>query len=101
MARKPLRAATEADAQAEVEKAAKPKTLIEAIESGTYLEVLVAQRRQMADDVKSTTGPALAALHRQIATHSKEIAALQVAEAEEAAENAEAADDEPFGADAI
>lgn len=104
MARKSttLRAATEADAQAEAEKAKKPKTLLEAIESGTYLEILVAQRTQMVKDLSSATGPALAALHRQIALLSKEIDALQVAEAEEARENADAAvEDEAFDADAI
>ena len=79
----------------------KPKTLTEAVESGTYLEVLVAQRRQMVDDVKAATGPALAALHRQIALHSKEIAALQLAAAQEAAESVDEVADEAFDVSAL
>ena len=71
----------------------KPKSLTEAIESGTYLEILQAQRRQMVLDVKDERGPARAALHRQIALHSKEIAGLQAAADQEANEDAEAADE--------
>jgi len=63
---------------------AKPKTLAQAIESGTYLEILCAQRRQMVSDLANANGPALAALHRQIALHSKEIEALEAASSEEA-----------------
>lgn len=78
----------------------KPKTLSEAVESGTYLEILEAQRRQMVDDLKTTTGPALAALHRQIALHSKEIAALQAAAKVEANEDAQT-EDAAFDASAV
>ena len=78
----------------------KPKTLTEAVESGTYLEILEAQRRQMVVDVKDERGPARAALHRQIALHSKEIAGLQAAADQEANEDAEAAD-EPFDTKAL
>lgn len=95
-AKRSLRVATEEDAQPQEP----PATLAEAVESGTYLEILSAQRRQMVEDVKSAKGPALAALHRQIALHSKEIAALQVADAEQAAEDAEVAD-EAFDAEAL
>ena len=94
-AKRPLRVATEADA-----KPPKPLTLAESVESGTYLEILQAQRRQMVSDVADATGPALAALHRQIAMHSKEIAALLVAAKEEADESAEVAD-APFDSEAI
>ena len=94
-AKRTLRVATEADA-----KPAKPLTLAEAIDSGTYLEILKAQRRQMVADVKDANGPALAALHRQIALHSKEIAALDTAADQEAAEDAEVAD-EAFDAEAL
>jgi hypothetical protein len=90
-----LRVATEADA-----KRAKPKTLAEAVEGDDYLEILIAQRRVMIRDVAEVGGPAKAALHRQIALHSKEIAGLQAAAAEEAAEDAEAAD-EPFDSEAL
>lgn len=89
-----LRAVTETDAPP------KAKTLIEAVESGTYLEVLVAQRRQMVSDVANATGPALAALHRQIALHSKEIAALQASAKQEADENGDVPD-EAFDASAV
>lgn len=89
-----LRVATEAD------KPAKPKTLAEAVEGGTYLEILTAQRRQMVVDVSSATGPALAALHRQIALHSKEIASLEASAKQEADESAEVAD-EAFTAEAL
>ncbi len=90
----PLRAVTPGD------QPAKPKTLAEAAEAGTYLEILVAQRREMIRDVKDMQGPAKAALHRQIALHSKEIAALQAAAEQEALEGVEA-DDEPFSAEAL
>lgn len=88
-AKRTLRVATEADA----EKAKKPKTLAEAIDGGTYLEILLAQRREMIRDVRDVTGPAKAALHRQIALCSKEIAALEAEAEQEAAEDAEAADE--------
>lgn len=71
-----------------------PKTLAEAIETGTYLEILTAQRREMVRDVRDATGPALAALHRQIALLSKEIAALKVEAKQEADEDDEAPDEE-------
>ena len=77
-----------------------PKTLAQAAEGGNYLEILIAQRREMIRDVAGEKGPAKAALHRQIALHSKEIAALQAAAEQEAAESAEA-DDEAFDAEAL
>lgn len=79
-----------------------PKTLAQAVEGDDYLAILIAQRREMVRDVQDAKGPAKAALHRQIASHSKEIAALQAAAAEEAAEDAEGAPgDEAFDASAI
>lgn len=81
---------------------AKPKTLVEAVEGDDYLAILIAQRREMVRDVRDEKGPAKAALHRQIALHSKEIAALQAAAAEEATEDAEGAiEDEAFDAEAL
>lgn len=101
--RAPLRAVTEQDAAAAAKpKRTRPKTLAQAAENGTYLEILVAQRREMIRDVKSASGPAKAAIYRQIALASKEIAALEAAAAEEAAEDAEAdATDEDFSAEAL
>jgi hypothetical protein len=95
--RVPLRVATEADVKPEK---VKPKTLAEAIEEGSYLEILVAQRREMIRDVREVTGPAKAALHRQIALTSKEIAALQAEADQEAAEDAEVPD-EVFDTEAL
>jgi hypothetical protein len=97
-AKRNLRVATDADAPPA--KPAKPQTLAEAVEAGDYLNILKAQRRQMVADVASTTGPALAALHRQIALHSKEIAGLEAAAKEEADESAEVPDEE-FDSEAI
>lgn len=96
MATKRLRVATEADAP----KRRRAKTLAQAAEGGTYLEILIAQRREMIRDVRDVTGPAKAALHRQIALCSKEIAALQAEAEQEAAESAEVAD-EAFDAEAL
>lgn len=96
MTARKLRVATEADAPKNV----KPKTLAQAAEGDDYLEILIAQRREMIRDVGDVTGPAKAALHRQIALHSKEIAGLQAAAAEEAAEDAEVSD-EAFDTEAL
>jgi hypothetical protein len=78
----------------------KPKSLAEAVEGEDYLEILLAQRREMIRDVREVNGPAKAALHRQIALHSKEIAALQAAAKQAAAEESEA-DDESLDASAV
>ncbi|WP_166390288.1 hypothetical protein [Nocardioides ochotonae] len=80
----------------------KPKTLVEAVAAGSYLEILEAQQREMAVEVKETSGPAKAAMYRQIALISKEIEALRVAAKEEAAENGEGVpDDEEFDVSAV
>jgi hypothetical protein len=91
-----LRVATEADARPLVRKL----SLADAVESGTYLEILTAQRRQMIGDLREAKGPALAALHRQIALLSKEIDTLQSSAEQEAAELDEVAD-EAFDAEAL
>lgn len=94
-AKRSLRVATERDAPPP-----RPKTLAQAVEGTDYLEILVAQRREMIRDVSDVSGPAKAALHRQIALHSKEIASLQAAAAQEAAEDGDVAD-EAFDASAV
>ena len=96
-AKRNLRVATDADATPK-----KPKTLAEAAEGQDYLEILIAQRREMIRDVSDVSGPAKAALHRQIALHSKEIATLQAAarDEQEATENGPVAD-EAFDSSAI
>ena len=85
---------------AEPKPRVKPKSLADAIEGDDYLEVLIAQRREMVRDVKDEKGPAKAAMHRLIAMLSKEITALQVAAAEEEAESVDVAD-EAFDAEAL
>lgn len=78
-----------------------PQTLIEAIEAGVYLDILKAQRREMVRDIKDERGPAKAAMHRQIALLSKEIAGLDAEAKQEADEDAESADDEVFDPEAL
>jgi len=78
----------------------KPLTLLEAIEAGVYLEILKAQRREMVRDVGDEKGPAKAAMHRQIALLSKEIASLDAEAQQEADEDAEVPD-EPLDATAL
>lgn len=80
----------------------KPKilTLDEAIESGDYLEILLAQRREMAAALPNLSGPAVPAQHRQLSLISKEIAALQAKDAEDTEGGADV-DDAEFDAEAI
>ncbi len=82
------------------EKPRAPKTLGEAVASGTYLEILQAQQREIASTVGEERGPAKAALHRQLALLSKEIEALLMVASQEAAEDAEVSD-EAFDAEAL
>lgn len=82
------------------EKPARPLTLDEAIAAGDYLEILRAQRRAMAASIPDEKGPALAALHRQLALVSKEIAALELKDAEDVGGGADV-DDEEFRAEAL
>src|SRR5881409_2652589 len=79
---------------------AKPKTLAEAVEGGVYLEILVAQRREIAQALPAEKGPAKAALHRQLSILAKEIAALELAADEEASEH-DVTPDEAFDAAAL
>lgn len=78
----------------------KPKTLGQAIESGTYLEILVAQRAEIVESLPEEKGPAKAALHRQLSLISKEIEALRVKDADDTEGGADV-DDEEFDAAAI
>ena len=55
-----------------------PLTLVQAIEGGDYLEILLAQRREIAASLPDEKGPAKAALHRQLSIISKEITAMQL-----------------------
>lgn len=82
----------------------KPKTLAEAIESGTYLEILIAQRRDVVDGLPRTSGAPLAAMHKTLRELSKEIAQLEELARQKGGEDAEgaaAAADEPWNAEAL
>ncbi|MDT5012792.1 MAG: hypothetical protein QOH57_4409, partial [Mycobacterium sp.] len=56
----------------------KPMSLVEAVENGDYLEILRAQRRAIARSLPEASGPAQAALHRQLALISKDIEGLEL-----------------------
>ena len=75
-------------------------TLAEAIESGVYIDILRAQRRDIAESLPEEKGPAKAALHRQLSLISKEIEGLE-AQAQEEADDAELGGDEEWDAEAI
>lgn len=75
-------------------------TLDEAIESGSYLDILRAQRLEIVSSIAAEKGPALAALHRQLSLLSKEIEALQSRDSDEAEGGANVEDGE-FDAEAI
>ena len=98
MARKTLRVVPDG------ETVATPKTLLEAVESGSVLEMLLAQRRLIAEAlVMATEGTRpqlnneLNKLHRLIAEEE----AREGAAAQEEAERADAADDEAFDPKAV
>lgn len=93
----PLRAVQPGDAPPDPPKV---MTLAQAIESGDYLEILRAQRRDIAESLPEEKGPAKAALHRQLSLISKEIEGLE-ARAEEEADDAEFDADETWDAEAI
>ena len=46
-------------------------TLAQAILNGSYLEILLAQRREIVETLPDQRGPAKAALHRQLTLLSK------------------------------
>ena len=95
--RKPVLRAVAVD---EVPESPKIMSLAEAIESGDYLQILLAQRRESANSLPDEKGPAKAALHRQLSIISKEIEGLQRGE-EEDAEGGANVDDGEFDAAAI
>jgi len=84
------------------ETPAKPKvmTLAEAIEDGDYLQILLAQRRDIVTSLPDEKGPAKAAMHRQLSLLSKEIEALE-SRAQEDADDVETVGDEDWDAEAI
>src|SRR3954468_8745232 len=63
----------------EVAPPVKLLSLTEAIAGGDYLQILLAQRRDIAGSLPDERGPAKAALHRQLSVISKEIETLELA----------------------
>ena len=92
--------ALRAVAPGEVPEPPKIMTLDEAIASGDYLQILLAQRRDMAASLPNEKGPALAALHRQLSIISKEIEVLTSRDSDEAEGGADV-EDGKFDAAAI
>lgn len=78
-----------------------PLTLAEAVEGGDYLEILRAQRRDIVASLQAEKGPALAALHRQLALLSKEIEALELQRMPEVSDERSGPGDERFDASAL
>jgi hypothetical protein len=85
------------------EKPVPPKilSLAEAVETGDYREILIAQRREIAMSIPEEKGPAKAALHRQLSIIAKELEALEANAKQEAIENAGPAEDEAWDSEAI
>ena len=79
-------------------ESAEPKSLAEAVEGGNYMEILVAQRREIAHAIPDEKGPAKAALHRQLSLVAKEIRALESKAREESAEDGGPVADEAWEA---
>lgn len=72
----------------------KPPSLVEAVELGDYKQILMAQRREIATSIPDESGPAKAALHRQLSLISKELESIDERDKEEGADLDRAADDE-------
>lgn len=79
-----------------------PRTITEAADQGTQRELLVTMRTRIAKSLDDPTTMArdLASLSRRLLEISREIDAIDVADLQEATENAEAAD-EAFDASAL
>jgi hypothetical protein len=56
----------------------KPLSLAEAIDGGDYLQILLAQRRDIVRSLPDEKGQAKATLHRQLRDISKEIEGLEL-----------------------
>lgn len=97
-----LRSVSPADPAPEPTPPPKPLSLAQAIETGDVLEIMLAQRRQIASDIPAANGPAVAALHRQLTLLTQEIAEEQaVRRKAEGEADAAAIPDEDFDASAV
>lgn len=77
-------------------------SLADAVETGDYRLILVAQRREIAQAIPEEKGPAKAALHRQLSIIAKELESLEAAAKQEAVEDAGSSiRDEEFDAEAL
>jgi hypothetical protein len=102
--RKPLRTVKDDETAEPATEPAKRKSLTEAIESGTYLEILIAQRHDIVEGLPKTSGAPLAAMHKTLRELSKEIEQLEELARQRGGEDAEgdaAAADEPWSAEAL
>jgi hypothetical protein len=80
----------------------KPLTLAQAVETGDYLKILIAQRHEIAEAIPDEKGPAKAALHRQLSIVAKEIEAIEASNARsEESESHANVQDGKFEAEAI
>lgn len=84
----------------EVPKLVPVESLADAVESGDYVRILVAQRREIAASIPDERGPAKAALHRQLSMIAKELEAIAARDRGEAGGVSEVSDGE-FDAAAI
>jgi hypothetical protein len=98
MAARKLRAVAPDEAAPEKKKLL---TLEQAVETGDYLQILIAQRREIAMAIPEEKGPAKAALHRQLSIVSKEIEAMELKAKQEAIEDGGPAADEAWDEEAI
>lgn len=73
-------------------------SLVDAVEGGDYLQILLAQRREIARSIPEEKGPAKAALHRQLSIIAKDIAAIEAREQEEGAGAVQSEDEDWDGA---
>ena len=81
----------------------KSLSLTEAVETGDPLLIALAQRRDIVKRLPDVSGPALAALHRQLSLTTKEITELEAAAAADEEEHGDTSDvpDDSFDASAI
>lgn len=81
----------------------KPMTLAEAVESGDYFEIKLAQQRDIVASLPNVQGPAKASLQRQLSLVSAEVESLRERRKQEAAEDLDGGriSDEAWDANAI
>lgn len=62
-------------------------SLPDAVATGDYVKILVAQRAEIAASIPDEKGPAKAALHRQLSIIAKELSEIDAKERQEAGED--------------